>query len=82
MSASNENALLNNREILKLFYQGGLQKYIPRNESQVYLSNLMNDAVKFCLKDFKTNDPSTGEKACVESFLTKNFQLLNSNLEI
>lgn len=66
-----------NKEILKVFYQGGLQRHVPRDEGQVYMNNLMLDSVKFCLKDLKNNEPSSAEKKCVHNFLTKNFQLLN-----
>lgn len=64
-------------EFYKLFYQGGLQKHIPKDETQVYLNSLMLDSVKFCVKDAKSNEPSNQEKICIKSFLTKSFQLLN-----
>ncbi len=66
--------------ILKLFFQGGLQTYIPRDEAQIYLNNVFLDSVKFCVKDFGQAEPSAKERNCVNNYLSKNYQLLNSNL--
>ena len=72
--------MADHREINRIIYEGGLQKQQPRDEALAYYSSLLNDSVKFCLKDFKSNEPSGDEKACLKNYLTKNFQLLNSNI--
>jgi hypothetical protein len=72
---------LKDREILRLFYQGGLQNFLPKDETQIYLNNLVFDSIKFCVKDFASQNPSRSEISCVQNFMTKNFQLLNKNLE-
>ena len=69
------------RAIFKLFFTGGLQRYFARDEAQIYLNNLLLDSVKFCVKDFSANVPTSAERDCVKSFVTKNYQLLNGNLE-
>ena len=82
MNPSNPNTQISPRqkEIYKLFFQGGLQKYFARDESRVYLHNLFLDSLKFCVSDFNNSQPSEGEKECIKSFYEKNFQLLNGNL--
>ncbi len=80
---SQNKSYLNDKEkaVFQLFFQGGLQKYFPRDEAQIYLNNLLLDSVKFCVKDFSANEPSDAERDCVKGFVTKNYQLLNTNLE-
>lgn len=68
------------RQIYKLFYQGGLQKFFPRDEARLYVNNLLLDSLKHCVSDFSSDEPSTKERDCVRSFTIKNFQLLNGNL--
>jgi hypothetical protein len=65
------------REINRIIYEGGLQKSQPKDEALIYYMNLLDDSVKFCLKDFKSKEPSADEKSCLKGYLTKNFQLLN-----
>jgi hypothetical protein len=79
---SNQRVVFSEKEksILKLFYVGGLQTYLPRDESEIYLNDVFLDSIKFCVKDFSKSEPSDEEKHCMKSFLTKNYQLLNSNL--
>ena len=82
MNPSNTNSQISpkEKEILKLFFQGGLQKYFPRNESRIYLHNLFLDSLKFCVSDFRSGEPTQSEKECLTSFYTKNYELLYSNL--
>jgi hypothetical protein len=70
------------KEIYKLFFRGGLQKYLPRDESRIYTNLLMLDSIKYCVKDFKSDEPTSKERDCITNFITKNYQLLNGNLEI
>jgi len=81
MDHKRENLNDKEKAIYQLFYQGGLQKYFPRDEAQIYLNNLYLDSLKFCVKDFSLNEPSKKEQECVKSFFTKSYQLLNGNLE-
>lgn len=74
MEISNQKPL--QKDILKLFYMGGLQKHIPRDETQAYLNNMMLDAIRFCVKDFKSSTPSNTEKTCIKNVINKNFKLL------
>lgn len=69
------------KEIYKLFFQGGLQKYFARDEGRIYLHNLFLDSVKFCVSDFNSSEPSQSEQECLKSFYQKNYQLLNGNLQ-
>jgi hypothetical protein len=80
-SVTNNQISLKQKEIYKLFFQGGLQKYFPRDESRVYLHNLFLDSLNFCVSDYTSAEPSQSEKECLRSFYTKNYQLLNANLQ-
>ena len=82
MNSNHPRVVYGDREkkILQLFFVGGLQTYIPRDESEIYLNNVFLDSIKFCIKDFSNADPSLEEKECIKSFHSKNYQLLNSNL--
>ena len=81
MNPSNPNIQISpkQKEIYKLFFQGGLQKYFARDESRIYLHNLFLDSLKFCVSDFNLSEPSQSEIECLNSFYEKNFQLLNGN---
>lgn len=70
---------MENREVLKKIYQGGLQEHIERDEVKIYLNNLRNDCVDFCIKDLSKKTLSEDEKLCSRNFIAKNFFLLNSN---
>lgn len=82
MNSNHPRVVYSDREkkILQLFFHGGLQRYFPRDESEIYINNVFLDSIKFCVKDFSQPEPSLEEKECLKSFHTKNYQLLNSNL--
>ena len=70
------------KEFLSKIFIGGLQPYIPRDEGAIYMRNLMNDCVMYCLKDIpgETKNISVDEKECARNFFVKNFTLLNEKL--
>ncbi len=82
MNSNEKRVVFSDKEksILRLFFIGGLQNYFPRDESEIYLNDVFLDSVKFCVRDFNRAEPSDDERDCMKSFLTKNYQLLNSNL--
>ena len=81
MSQSTNALSERQRQIYKLFYQGGLQRHVPKDEAQIYVNNLFLDSLRFCVRDFNSAEPSREERQCVTNYLTKNYQLLNGNLE-
>ena len=81
MNSKKEYVSEKEKAVFKLFFQGGLQKYFARDEPQLYLNNLFLDSLKFCVRDFSGNEPTSDEKDCVKNLFTKNYQLLNGNLE-
>jgi len=80
MNTRNNTFSEKEKSIMKLFFQGGLQRYFPRDEAQIYLNNMFLDSIKFCVKDFKSAEIKNEEKDCVRNFLSKNYELLNSNI--
>jgi hypothetical protein len=67
------------KEVAKILFEGGLQKHQPKDEGLAYNSSLLLDSIKYCMKDLTTGEATDNEKSCLKSYLTKNFQLLNSD---
>lgn len=61
----------------KLLYAGGIQRYFPRNEAQIYKSQFTLDVANYCLKDFSSNELTETEIGCVERLSKKNIEFLN-----
>lgn len=77
-----ENCNPNNKfqdKLLKKFYAGGIQRYFPRNEAQVYKSTFTLDVSNYCLKDFSSNDLTESEINCVNRLAQKNNEFFNLN---
>ncbi len=71
------------KQFLSKIFQGGLQPYMARDEGQIYMRNLMNDCVQYCLRDVAAGSPrnlSDEERECAKNYLTKNFVLMNERL--
>jgi hypothetical protein len=68
-----------NKQVASILFEGGLQKHQPRDEGLAYSSSLLFDSIKYCIKDLTTGQPTDSEKKCIKTYLTKNFQLLNSD---
>lgn len=61
----------------RILYTGGLQRYFPRNEAQIYKSQFTLDVANYCLKDFSSNELNEIEIGCVERLSKKNIEFLN-----
>ena len=71
------------KEFFNKIFTGGLQNYSPRDEAAIYMRNLMNDCAIYCLKDISAGSEKSlndEEKECAKNFMTKNFLLMNENL--
>jgi hypothetical protein len=70
------------KDVLKKIYQGGLQDHHQEDDVKVYLNNLRNDCVEYCIKELTKKTLSEEERECSKNFMAKNFYLLNSNPNI
>lgn len=71
---------MDQREVLKKIYQGGLQDHIPQDEVKIFANNLRNDCFNYCIKDFLQKKLTQSEKECTKNFMAKNIHILNLNL--
>jgi len=70
---------MDNRDVLKKIYQGGLQEHFELDEVKIFLNNLRNDCANYCIKDLTRKTLTDEEKLCSRNYFAKNFYLLNSN---
>lgn len=61
----------------RLIYAGGIQRYFPRYEAQIYRSQFSLDVTNYCLKEFSSGDLTENEIGCVERLSKKNAEFLN-----
>jgi hypothetical protein len=68
---------MDNKELLKKIYSGGLQNHIERDEVKIYLNNMRNDCLDYCIKDFSQKKLNQEEIDCVKNYAGKNSYFLS-----
>lgn len=58
-------------------FAGGIQRYNPKNEAQIYMAKFTIDVANYCFTDFSTNDLNDGEIECAKRLVKKNNEFMN-----
>lgn len=72
-----ENNNKQSLNILRKFYSGGMQRYFPKNEAQIYMAKFTLDLAGYCLNDFTSSEINDNEKECALRLSQLNKDLIN-----
>lgn len=73
----NKNDECKNHHFFGHFFIGGMMKYIPKNEAQIYMAKFTIDVANYCFTDFSTKDLNEVEIECTKRLAQKNNEFIN-----
>lgn len=58
-------------------FQGGFQKYFPKNEAQIYQAKFTLDVANYCIENFENETLSNQEINCAKRLVQMNNKFIN-----